>query len=128
MRIGNALPGNEEQGSSYIHLLTGKKDNLKNLCMFGCRAWVRTPSIQAKRFKDKTHKGIFVGYVPHTTQNIIWYDVESQQRKIAVHCVFNERFNDVPIKSLYLNAQYLLCVANGNDLAEIKVLLMLFPN
>ena len=119
MRIQNALPGNG-QGSSPIHLSTGKKDNLKNLRTFGCRVWVRTPGIQAKRFKDKARKGIFLGYVPHTTRNIIWYDVESQRCKIAVHCVFDKGFNDVPIESLCPNAQHLLRVANGNDLTEIK--------
>ena len=72
------------------------------------------------RFKDKAQKGIFLGYVPHTTHNIIQYDIESQRRKIAVHYVFDKRFNDVPIDSLSPNAQYLLRVANGNDLTEIK--------
>ena len=61
--IRNALPGNG-QGSPPIHLSTRKKDNLKNLCTFGCRVWVRTPGIQAKRFKDKAYKVIFLGYVP----------------------------------------------------------------
>ena len=72
------------------------------------------------RFKDKAQKGIFLGYVPHTTHNIIQYDIESQRRKIAVHYVFDKEFNDVPIKSLCPNVQYLLCVVNGNDLTEIK--------
>ena len=120
LRIRNALPGNNRQVSSPIHLLTRKKDNSRNLHTFGCRVWVCTPGIQAKRSKDKAHKGIFLGYVPHTTQNIIWYDVESQQYKIAVHCVFDKGFNDVPIESLCLNAQHLICVANGNGLTEIK--------
>ena len=119
MCIRNALPGNG-QGSSPIHLSTGKKNNLKNLRTFGCRIWVRTPGIQAKRFNDKARKGIFLGYVSHTTQNIIWHNVESQQCKITVHCVFDEGFNDVPIESLCPNAQHLLCVANGNDLTEIQ--------
>ena len=44
LQIRNALSGNG-QGSSSIHLLTEKKDNLKNLCTFGCRVWVRTPGI-----------------------------------------------------------------------------------
>ena len=119
LRIRNALPGNG-QCSSPIHLSTGKKDNLKNLRTSGCRVWVRTPGIQAKRFKDKARKGIFLGYVTHTTRNIIWYNVESQRCKIAVHCVFDEGFTDIPIESLYPNAQYLLRIANGNDLSEIK--------
>ena len=70
--------------------------------------------------KIKFKKGIFLSYVPHITQNIIWYDVESQRCKIAVHCVFGEEFNNVPIESLCPNAQPLLHVANGNDLTEIK--------
>ena len=117
--IRNALPGND-QGSSLIHFLTGKKDNLKNLCTFGCRVWVRTPSIQAKRFKGKARKGTFLSYVPHTTRNIIWYDVKSQRCKIAVHCVFDEEFNDIPMKSLCPNAQHLLHIANGNGLTKIQ--------
>ena len=119
LRIRNALPG-AGQGSSPIHLSTGKKDNLKNLRTFGCRVWVRPPGIQAKRFKDKARKGIFLGYVPHTTRNIIWYDVESQRCKIAVHCVFDEGFNDVPAESLCLNAQHLLRISNSSDLTEIE--------
>ena len=119
MCIRNALPGNG-QGSSPIHLSTGKKDNLKNLCTFGCQVWVRTPGIQAKRFKDKARKSIFFGYFQHTTRNIIWYDVESQQCKIAVHCVFDEEFNDIPIESLCPNAQHLLCLSNGNELTEMQ--------
>ena len=97
-----------------------KKENLKNLRTFGCRVWVGTPGIQAKRFKDKAKKVIFLGYAPHTTRNIIWYNVESQQCKIAVHCVFDEGFNNVPIESICPNAQHLLRVANGKDLTEIK--------
>ena len=78
------------------------------------------PGIQAKCFKDKARKGKLLGYVPHTTRNIIWYDVESQRFKIAVYCVLNKGFNDVPIKSLCPNAQHLLRIANGNDLTKIQ--------
>ena len=59
-----------------------------------------------------------LGYVSHTTQNIIQYNVESQQCKITVHYFFDDGFNDVPVKSLYPNAQNLLCVANGNNLTK----------
>ena len=119
LRIRNDLPGNG-QGSSPIHLSTGNEGNLKNLQTFGCKVWVRTPGIQAKRFKDKDRKGIFLGYVSHTTRNIIWYNVESQRCKIAVYGVFDKGFNDVLIKSHYPTAQHLLCVTNGNALVEIK--------
>ena len=70
LRIRNALPGNG-QGSSPTHLPTEIKENLKNLRTFGCRVWVHSPGIQAKRFKNKAQKGIFLGYVPCSTRSII---------------------------------------------------------
>jgi hypothetical protein len=79
---------------------TGSKENLKNLRVFGSSVWVRPPGIQARRFKNKARKGIFLGYVPHTTRNIIWYDVESERMKIASHCVFDEGFNNGPCTNL----------------------------
>ena len=76
LQIQNALLDNA-QGSSPIHLLTGKKRNLKILHTFRCQVCFHPPSIQAKRFKEKGCKGIFLGYVPHATQHNILYDVES---------------------------------------------------
>jgi hypothetical protein len=66
VRIRNAIPG-LGQVESPVKISTGSKDNLKNLRVFGSRVWVRSPGIQARRFKDKACKGIFLGYVPHTT-------------------------------------------------------------
>jgi hypothetical protein len=80
--IRNAIPG-QGQVESPIKISTGSKDNLKNL--FGPRVWVRSPGIQARRFKDKVCKRIFLGYVPHTTRNILWYEVETERVKIATH-------------------------------------------
>jgi hypothetical protein len=93
---------------------TGSKENLKNLRVFGSRVWVRPPSIQARRFKDRARKGIFLGYVPHTTRNIIWYDEESERMKIARHCVFDEGFNDVPVEMLPPNVQYIIRSTDNN--------------
>jgi hypothetical protein len=94
---------------------TGSKQNLKNLRVFGSRVWVRPPGIQARRFKSKAQKGIFLGYVPHTTRNIIWYDVESERMKIASHCVFDEGFNDVPVETLPPNVQHILRSTDKNE-------------
>ena len=68
--IQNTLPGNS-QNNSPILMSTGNKENLKNLRTFGCRVWVYPPGIQARRFKNKACKGIFLVYVSHTTGNII---------------------------------------------------------
>jgi hypothetical protein len=96
LRIRNAIPG-QGQLESPLKMSTGSKENLKNLLVFGSHVWVRSPGIQARCFKDKARKGIFLGYVPHTTRNIIWYDVESERMKIASHCVFDEGFNRIPV-------------------------------
>ena len=39
LRIRNALPG-QGQDASPLFLSTGKKDNFRNLRIFGCRVWV----------------------------------------------------------------------------------------
>jgi hypothetical protein len=73
LRIQNAIPG-QGQLESPLKMSTGSKENLEILRVFGSRVWVRPPGIQACRFKDKARKGIFLGYVPHTTRNIIgWF-------------------------------------------------------
>jgi hypothetical protein len=107
--------------------LSESKENLKNLRVFGSRVWVRPPGIQARRFKDKARKGIFLGYVPHTTCNIIWYDVESERMKIASHCVFDESFNDVPVKRYLLMSSIsygLLITTNALQLIMIRFLIL----
>ena len=44
LRIRNTLPG-QNQNTSPLYLSTGKKDNFKNLWVFGCRFWVRPTGI-----------------------------------------------------------------------------------
>ena len=53
-------------------------------------------------------KGIFLGYIPHTDQLILWYDCETERVKIASHCKFDEGFNDLPIESVPLGFQQLV--------------------
>ena len=93
---------------------TGKKDNFKNLRIFGCHVWVRPPGLTKKRFKDNARKGIFLGYVPHTDRLIVWYDVETHRVKIATHCKFDEGMNDLPSEQLPLGFQQLTRV-NDDD-------------
>lgn len=65
----NAVPG-KGQDKAPIHLATGEKDNPKFLKTFGCRVYLQPPGIQVQCFKDKAQKGIFLGYVLSTSQNI----------------------------------------------------------
>jgi hypothetical protein len=111
LRIRNAIQG---QLGSPLKMSTGSKENFRNLRVFGSRVWVRPPGIQARHFKDKARKGVYLGYVPHTTRNIIWYDVESERMKIASHCVFDEGFKDVPVETLPPNVQHILQSTDNN--------------
>ena len=54
-----------------------------------------------------------MGYVPFTTRNILWFDVESERVKVATHCLFDEGFNDLPIETLPPNVQHLIRVSGG---------------
>ena len=112
VRLRNAIPG-QGQHTSPLELATKRKEDLRNLRTWGCRVWVRPPGKQARRFKDKARKGIFLGYVPHSLRNILWFDVETERVKIATHCLFDEGFNDLPVKDLPPNVQHLLRLNNG---------------
>ena len=103
----NTLPG-QNQNASPLFLATGKKDNFRNLQVFGCRVWVQPTGIRKKRFKDDVRKGIFLGYVPHTDRLILYYDCESERVKITSHCNFDEGFNDLLTELVPLGFQQLI--------------------
>ena len=71
--ICNAIPGSGQEQSP-LFLARGRKDNFKNLKIFGCRVWVRPPGIQAHRFPVHARKGIFLGYVPHTDRLYVLFN------------------------------------------------------
>lgn len=63
--IQNGLPG-QGQDTSPLFLSTDRKDNFRNLKVFGCQVWVRPTGTRKKCFKDNICKGIFLDYIPHT--------------------------------------------------------------
>ena len=63
-----------------------------------------------------SRKGIFLGYVPYTTRNILWYDVETHRVKIATHARFDEGFNDLPFSDVPPNGQHLMRTDDGTPL------------
>ena len=111
--IFNALPG-RHQTQSPIQITTGKKDNFKGLRTWGCRVWVKPPVRRPAKFKSNAKKGIFLGFLPHTTRNLLWYDVTTDKVKIATHCRFDEGFSDLPTESLPPNVQYILRSEEGS--------------
>ena len=67
-------------------MATGKVDNLSALRTFGCRGvWVRPPGEQQVKLCPNSRKGIFLGFLPNTTKNIVWYDPETERIKVAKH-------------------------------------------
>ena len=115
IRIRNAIPGRGQEHSPF-EMIYNKKENFKNLRTFGCRAWVRPPGIQSRQFKDKSRKGIFLGYLPHTVRNVIYYNEDSMRVKIANHCRFDEGYNDLPAESLPPNAKHILRINDGKQI------------
>ena len=76
--------------------------------VFGCWVWVCTTGFGKKNFKYDVPKSIFLGYVPHTDQLILYYDCESEWVKITSHCKFDEGFNGLPTESVSLGFQQLI--------------------
>jgi len=77
---------------------------------------VRPPSKRRAKFKNNSKKGIFLGFVPHTTRNILWYDVDTERVKIASHVRFDEGMNDLPIDRIPPNVQHLERVQQGHPI------------
>ena len=90
--MSNALP-ERNLTQSPIQLATGKPKNFANIQTFGCRVWVRPPGSRSAKLKPNLQKGIFLGYVPRTTRNILWYDLETFKIKIATHACFDKGMN-----------------------------------
>ncbi|KAG7360930.1 hypothetical protein IV203_036029 [Nitzschia inconspicua] len=107
LRIKNAIPS-RDQTVSPIEATTGKREDFAAFRTFGCRVWVRPTIKRPGKYVVHSRKGIFLGYLPGITKNIVWYDVETHLVKIAKHAQFDEGMNDLPIESIPPNVQYLL--------------------
>ena len=94
LRIHNALPSRDATASP-ITLAIGIQEDFSNFRTFGCRVWIRPPGRRPAKLIPNSRKGIFLGYVPYTTRNILWYDPETTRVKIATHAQFDEGFNDL---------------------------------
>jgi hypothetical protein len=70
------------------------KDNFSAFRTYGCRVWDRPTTKRAAKLHTVSRKGLFIGFIPGTTRNILWNDVESQLVKIAKHVQFDKGIND----------------------------------
>ncbi|KAG7341265.1 GAG-pre-integrase domain containing protein [Nitzschia inconspicua] len=112
LRITNATPS-RDQVKSPFEILSGKKEDFTGFRTFGCRVWVRPPGRRRSKLLPNARKGIFLGFLPNTTKNILWYNVDTDQVKIAKHARFDEGLNDLPFGALPPNVQHLQRVQSG---------------
>jgi hypothetical protein len=115
LRLINALPGRDQEQSP-LHIITGKRENLRHFKTFGSRVWVRPTTRRRGKFQNNSRKGIFLGFVPDTTRNIVWYDVASNRPKIASHATFDEGMNDLPLHALPPNVVHLQRSSNNEPI------------
>ena len=114
IRLRNAIPG-AGQSSSPLFMATGRKDNFKNLRVFGCRVLVPRLGKHVPRFSQNKVplKGVFLGYIPFTDKLIQWYDEKTGKVKITTHATFDEGFSDLPLEDLPLGASQVVRLNHG---------------
>ena len=84
LRIQNALPG-QGQDASPLFLSTGRKDNFRNLRIFGCRVWVQPNGIQKKRFKhDVRNESPWVMFLILTASLCIMIVVQNRLKSLLI--------------------------------------------
>ena len=106
LRLSNAIP-ERHQALSPLELATRTRENFTNLKTFGCRVWVRPPGKRKAKLIPNSKKGIFLGYVPYTMRNILWYDPDTSRVKIANHARYDEGYNDLPPSQIPPNVIHL---------------------
>ena len=116
LRIKNALPGKDDSASYFERLHDGLQPDLGGLRTFGCRVWVRPPGKRHSRLKNHAKRGIFLGFLPNTTKNILWYDPETNRVKIAFHVRFDEGMNDLALADVPPNVRHLHRVHDGQPI------------
>ena len=106
IKIDNTIPS-RDQNASPLQLCGEPQPDFQRLRTFGCRVWVRPPGRRTRKLKSNSRKGIFLGYIPNTTKNILWYDPETNKVKIAKHARFDEGMNDLPATAIPPNVIHL---------------------
>lgn len=112
IRIKNSTPSRDQAASPYM-MATGDRDDFTHFRTFGCRVWVRPPGGRTMKMQSNSRKGIFLGFIPKTTKNILWYDCETNRVKLARHAKFDEGMNDLPLPTIPPNVVHLQRTQDG---------------
>ena len=70
-------------------MISKKKPDLSHLRVFGCRVYVRKPGKRKYKLDLNYYRGVFLGYTA-TADNIYYYDIDSDNIKIAKHVTYDE--------------------------------------
>lgn len=106
LRIDNSIPS-RDQTMAPLTIAHNIVDDFSAFRTFGCRVWVRPPGNRKAKFRISSKKGLFLGFMPNTTTNILWYDPETNRVKIAKHARFDEGMNDLPLEEVPPNVVHL---------------------
>ena len=115
IRIKNATPS-RDQTESPLKIAYDLEEDFSNFRTFGCRVWVRPPGRRRAKFHVNSRKGVFLGYVPKTTTNILWFDPETNRVKLAKHARFDEGMNDLSTDHVPPNVVHLQRTQQGDAL------------
>ena len=106
LRVKNSL-NSSDKTQSPLQIAATKQDDFSGFRAFGCRVHVRPPGHRSAKFRHNTRKGIFLGFLPNTTRNIMCCDPETNEVKVATRARFDEGMNDLPADQAPPNVQHL---------------------
>ena len=115
IRIDNVIPSRDQQQSP-LELCGHPQPDFSRFRTFGCRVWVRPPGGRRRKFASASKKGIFLGFLPNTTRNIIWYNPETKKVGYAKHARFDEGMNDLPAPMIPPNVVHLQRSQTGDKI------------
>ena len=113
--MSNALP-EPSQLKFPITLATGKQEDFsKTQELLAAMSGFILQGITLPKICPNSQKGIFLGCVPHTTQNILWHDIKTTKMEIPPHVLFDKGMNNLPVTEMPPNITHLCCANDGND-------------
>ena len=110
--IKHALP-TATQTKTLHEFVCGLQADPANLCMFDCWVWIFTPRRPLAKLNLHAANGFFLGHLPHTTENTIWFDPARNHVEIACNVRFDEGMNNLFVKDIYPKAFQLFRAQDG---------------
>ena len=95
-----------------------ERDFFSGFRTFGCQTWIHPPSKRSAEFKHNIVKEIFLGFIPCTVQNILWYNCVTGKIGPTNHVKFDEGMNDLPFNLLPPNQRDLEPVKQGDKFPD----------